>query len=74
MSRVNFEAITAFFPVFLQVYIRNIRSALPNVCPAKELFSDNSLLSQKKKKIVHFPLVGVISVLLKCGFGLACHA
>lgn len=71
MSHVNFEAIMAFIPVLIKVYIRNIGSALPNVCPAKELFSNNSLFG---KKTIGFPLVGVISVLLECVCGLACHA
>lgn len=35
VSHVNFEAIAAFTPVFIKVYIRNTGSALPNVCPAK---------------------------------------
>lgn len=72
-SHVNFKTITAFTPVFIKIYIRNIGSALPNVCPAEVLFSSNSLFG-KKKKMTRFPLVGVIFVLLKCVFGLACRA
>jgi len=70
VSHVNFEAITAFTPVFVKVYMRNIGLALPNVCSTTGLFFNNSLFG---KKTIRLPLVGVISVLLKCVFGLACH-